>query len=321
MFILSRRILKDCYQVLSNTISAYSQNNVPRLGAALAYYTIFSLPALLIMIIAILNSLYVDESLETQIFTEIGDMLGAETQNQISSAVEYLTQSTADSTLATIIGILALVYVATNIFFILQEALNTIFEVQSVPPKMSIVWFVINRVISLGMIIIFCAILMTAILINTIVANLTNFIAANHLYLLSKFPDYAHYWLDLMQSSFVYTLRTLTSIFLLTCFFFLIYYVLPAIQLRFKYTLIGSIVVAILFWIGQELLTYYLSTVAAISAYGAAGSIIVLLLWVYYSAQLLFLGGAFIKSLLEYKQCSLSPKKYARMLHNHGNKK
>lgn len=96
---------------------------------------------------------------------------------------------------------------------------------------------------------------------------------------------------------------------------------MPAVKVRFKYTLIGSIIVAIFFWIGQELLNYYLNTVAAISAYGAAGSLIILLLWVYYSAQLIFIGGAFIKSYAQFRGEEPQPKKFARMIHNHSNKK
>lgn len=303
-----------------NTISAYQSNHVPRLGAALAYYTIFSLPALIIIIVGIINMVFRGTNFEERLYGEIGDLLGTDTANQIETAVAYLG-SPAESTWATLLGILIAIYVATSIFFIIQEALNTIYNVQTAPPKMGIIWMLINRIISLGMVLIFSVLLIAAILINTVVGQLSSYVGKNEAFLKEILPDVSHDWLPFMTSSFLFTLRTGVTIFLLTCFFFLIYYVLPAVKVRFKYTLIGAVAVAFFFWIGQELLNYYLNTVAAISAYGAAGSLIILLLWVYYSAQLIFLGGAFIKSYAEFKGDELKPKKFARMIHNHSNKK
>lgn len=204
--------------LILNIINAYQSNHVPRLGAALAYYTIFSLPALIIIIVSIMNLIMRGMSFEGRLYQELADILGKDTATQIESAVQYIG-SPAESTWATILGILIAIYVATSIFFIIQEALNTIYNVQNAPPKMGIIWMIINRVISLGMILILSALIIAAVSINTIVGQLSLYVSNNQEFLKEILPTLAHDWLPFMTSSFLFSLRTVTTIFLLTCFF------------------------------------------------------------------------------------------------------
>jgi len=318
---LYQRVLnffKAAYAIIYATIVGYTQDKVLRIGAALAYYTIFSLPALLIIVIGLVGFFYGEAAIQGQVYTQLKEFLGEEVALQIENAVKS-TGSTQQNWWATLLGIAFLAFVATGIFQVIQEALNIIFGMEVSPPKISksIILEIINRLLSLTMILILCSLFIVSIVLNTILMQVTGFISDNSASLIANMPNNLSLLNPYIESLTGYLLSFIkfaASIVLTGSFFALIYKILPAAKLSWGKACMGALVAALLFWLGQILMGYYLAMVSIISAYGAAGSIIVLLLWVYYSSQLLFIGAEFIKAYTHYKGESIEPKPFAHYI-------
>ena len=303
--------------VTKDTIEQYLADRVLRMGAALAYYTIFSLPALLIIVIGLVGFFFGEAAVEGRIYAELHTVVGSEVAEQLQIAVKSLGNSTQNGW-AAIIGAGFLIFVATGIFYVLQEALNIVFGVEAAPPLRStghsILWQIVNRLLSLGMIALLCAIFIGSILLNSVVGQLSSFITNNQYWLQSRLPDFLAEWLPFFTGYLLMFLRIGASLFLLSLFFLSLYKILPAVRLHWRKAWAGAWFAAVLFWLGQELLGWYLSSVGIISAYGAAGSLIVLLLWVYYSSQVVFLGAEFTKALYRYQEQVIEPKAFSHKL-------
>jgi membrane protein len=303
------------WRISNSTVTNYQRDKVSRMGAALAYYTIFSLPAIIIIMVGLIGFFYGQAAVEGRIYGELHTIIGSDTAKQIQKAVQYIG-SPSESWWATVIGFSFLVYVSTSIFFIIQEALNTVFDVKAPrPPKLNILWTVINRLISFGMILLVCILFVAAILLNTVIAQLAHFVHGNEIVVMSYLPDVLSPWVPFLAGYLMFFIRIISSIFTLSLFFYFLYTILPAVKISWRYAWSGALFSGVFFWLGQELMSFYLSRVSAVSAYGAAGSLIVLLVWVYYSAQLVFIGAEFIKALCVYRQVQILPKAFAQRLH------
>jgi membrane protein len=304
------------WRISNNTITNYQRDKVSGIGAALAYYTIFSLPAVIIIMVGLIGFFYGQAATEGRIYAELHTIIGSETAEQIQKAVQYIG-SPSEGRWATILGFAFLLYVSTTIFFTIQEALNRVFAVTApVPPKLNILWTVINRLISFGMILLICILFVAAILLNTLIAQLAHFIHGNEIIVMSYLPDFLARWVPFLAGYLMFFIRIISSIFTLSLFFYCVYTILPAVRIGWRYAWSGAVFSGVFFWLGQELMSFYLSRVSAVSAYGAAGSLIVLLVWVYYSAQLVFIGAEFIKALCLYRGVSILPKSFAQRLNN-----
>ena len=298
--------------LLRNTIRFYSQDKVHRMGASLAYYTIFSLPAILIIIIALVGLFLGEAKVQGNIYSTLVDVFGEDSALQIQAAMKNIG-SPSTNWWMTVLGIGFLIFIATNIFYAMQETLNSIFGVQEVPQKVKLLQTIINRVLSLGMIVSIGALLIVSILLNGVLLALTHYIQTNENFLLETFPGWSNL-IIFLSDNFVVLLNLGLSIFLIAIFFVLLYQILPAVVLRWRHIWAGSIFAAILFWLGQLFIGYYLSNASVISAYGAAGSLIIILIWVYYSAQLIFIGAEFIRALCVYRGVIVQPKAFAKQL-------
>ncbi len=310
------QFLRKTWTVLKTTIQNYQRDRVQPMGAVLAYYTIFSLPAMIIIIVGLVGFFFGEDAVQGRIYGQLHEFIGDNAAHQVEDAVKSVG-SPKESWWATMIGLAFLLFVATGIFFVLQEALNTVFHVQTVRPKMGILWFIVNRVISFGMILTVCAFFVVTVVLNTVILQVSNWIGTNESWLIAHMPpklDFLNFYISYFTGYFLKFLKFATTIFLMSLFFALLYYVLPAVKLRWRHIWAGSLFAAILFWVGQVILGYYLSYVSVVSAYGAAGSLIVLLLWVYYSAQLIFLGAEYIKALAKLNEVALHPKPFARFM-------
>jgi len=282
------------------------------MGASLAYYTIFSLPAILIIIIALVGLFLGEARVQDSIYSTLFDLFGEESTLQIQAAMRNIGSPSANWG-TTVLSIGFLIFIATNIFYAMQETLNSIFGVQEVPQKVKLLQTIINRVLSLGMIISIGALLIVSILLNGVLLALTNYIYLNQAFLLETYPGWSNI-ITFLSDNFLVLLNLGLSIFLIAIFFVLLYQILPAVVLRWRHIWAGSIFAAILFWLGQLFIGYYLSHASVINAYGAAGSLIVILIWVYYSAQLIFIGAEFIRALCVYRGVIVKPKAFAKQL-------
>lgn len=301
------------YTVLRDTINSYNEHRVFRLGAALAYYTIFSLPALIIVIVGLVSVFLGEAAVQGEVYDAIVGSVGPDAAAQVERAV--INIGTPDTSWwAAMIGIVVLIFVATGVFYALQDTLNYIFGVEPVPAKMRILELIFNRLLSFAMVLSIGGLLLISIILNALVLKVSDFVIDNQYQLYDHLPTEWRPYLEYLTDYFFVGLNFLLSVFLITLFFAFLYKILPAVRLRWKYVWAGAFFAAVLFSIGQVIMGIYLSHTNMISAYGAAGSVIAILIWVSYSAQLIFLGAEFIIAVYKYRERAIRPKRFAYAL-------
>jgi membrane protein len=250
----------------------WDEDNVPRLGAALSFYTIFSITPLLIILIAVIGFFYNPNEATGEIFIQIKEMVGKEGASLIQSTVKNASNTQA-GIIATLISMITLFIGATALLDQLQNSLNTICKVRR--KKGRGIWGIIkDRAIHFFIIIIFGFFIILFLFTGSVLAVLDNYIDKNLAFILGL----------------INFLFSLVIIFLL---FAVLYKILPDIKIAWKDVWIGAFVTSILFVIGKNLVTSYIGGTSYGSIYGAAGSLAVFLIWVYYSSQILFLGAEF----------------------------
>jgi membrane protein len=267
-----------------------------KLSAALAYYTVFSLPALLIIIIWISDFFYGRAAVEGTIYGQISGFVGEEAALQIQQTIRNATVA-SDSYFATIIGLITLIFGATTMFSEIQDSINLIWRLKAKPKKgKGWLLLIINRLLSFSIVVTLGFLALVSLLINGLMDTFSN-------HLREQFQDIAVY--------VIYGFNFFLT-FLITAFLFgIIFKVLPDADIKWKDVRAGAITTAIMFMLGKFVIGYYLGHNRMSSAYGAAGSVIVILLWVYYSAVILYLGAAFTRAFAHERGKGIYPNKYA----------
>jgi len=287
---------KRTWNILKRSFSDFFDNNVLKLSASLAFSTIFSLPGLLIIVIWFSNLFYRREVVEGSLYDQIGKFIGKDAAASIQEAMRNSVQ-TGGSHLATIVGFAALIIGATSVFGEIQDSINLIWRLKAKPRK-GTGWLrlIINRLLSFSMIVSLGFILLVSLVINGAMDLLIN-------RLLQKFPD--------LTVIVVYGLNLIIT-FLITAFIFgLIFKVLPDAHIKWKHVRTGAFTTAVFFMLGKFLISYYLGHSTMSSAYGTAGSVIVVLLWVYYSSMILYFGAAFTREYAIETGSQIYPNNYA----------
>ncbi|MEO1436403.1 MAG: YihY/virulence factor BrkB family protein [Bacteroidota bacterium] len=298
--------LRTAYNLMRKTLIAYRDDRVLRMGAALSYYTIFSLPPIILIVIASVGFLFGEDAIREQIYLQLESVFGPEGTTQIQEIVQNIDDQERNWW-ATLVGIGVLLFGATGVFYALQEALNTIFGVQSNIKEKGGIWYLLtNRVLSFTMVIALGFILLVSLVLNALLIAVSIYLAS-HQTIQDLLPD----WTEVLQDHFYVLINTGLSFLVFTLFFAVLYKVLPDAKLKWKHILLGSFITATLFWFGEILLGFYLGNSNLLSAYGAAGSVVVILIWVFYSAQLVFLGAEFIKVYMDYRNYPVEPRDYA----------
>lgn len=268
--------LKGIWALLKETFTEFSEDKATRLAAALSYYTIFSLAPLLVVVIAIAGLVAGQEAAQERIVGQIEGLTGSPEsakmiQNMIASA-----RNPTSGIIATIIGVVVLLFGATGVFGQLQEALNTIWDVVKKPGG-GVMKLLKDRFLSFTMILGIGFLLLVSLVIDATLSVFNEYIA-------NLFPG---------ANLIVQLGNFLISFGVITLLFALIFKILPDVDISWKDVRLGAVFTALLFVIGREAISLYLGTRGISDTYGAAGSIIVLLLWVYYSAMILFFGAEF----------------------------
>jgi membrane protein len=255
---------------------------VPRLGASLAYYTLFALAPVLVIAIAIGGLIFGAEAVRGEIVGQIQGLIGKEGAVAVQSMLEGASRPSS-SIPATIAGIITFFLAATGAFLELQTALNTIWRVE--PKADGSYWrmLIMQRVISFGLVVALGFLLITSLLVSAA-------LAAIHRYMGHAFPGVVVLW---------EALNVIVSLGVITLLFAMIYKVLPDVKLAWRDVWVGGLVTAGLFTIGKLAIGLYLGTASIASTYGAAGSVIVILVWVYYSAQIILLGAEFTRAYVD----------------------
>ena len=263
-------------------------------AAALSYYTIFSLPPLLLIVITIASAAYGGEALTGQIYGQLKGLVGADSAKFLQDSIAKFTLQQKGGP-ATAIGIGTLVFAATTFFVTLQESINDIWNLK-VKPRNGLWQFVQDRLLSFGLILSVALLLLVSFVVSAA---------------LSVFTDYLGRLLPEVGVLAIKAVDFLLSLGVTTLLFAMIYRFLPDAIIRWRDVLIGAFITALLFVIGKFLIAFYISKANPGSAFGAAGSAIVLLLWVNYSSLIIFFGAEFTQEFADAFGQKVQPKAHA----------
>jgi membrane protein len=298
--------LKVIFTLLKDTFSEWKLDKSPRLGAALAYYTVFSLSPLLIIVVAIAGFAFGREAVEGQIVEQIQGLVGKDSAKIVQTMIES-ARAPGSNIIATIVGIVTLLIGAAGVFNELQDALNTIWRVKPKPGPdvMEIIKNYLKTVRSSGFSHSWGQL---RLLPQTLMPSLRNrfmsftvVLGVGFLLLVSLVVSAALAALDKFLGGLLPSLHVLqvvnfiVSFGVITALFAMIYKVLPDVEIAWSNVWIGAALTSLLFTIGKFLIGLYLGNSSVASPYGAAGSLVIILIWIYYSAQILFFGAEFTK--------------------------
>jgi membrane protein len=271
------KFAKDTWRVFSRTIDEFIADECIKLSASLSYYTIFSLPPLLIIIITVCGIFFGKEAIRGEIFGQINEFVGNNAALQIQDTLKHVTLS-HNNFLANVIGIVMLLIGGTGVFSEMQSSINFIWRLNA-KPKKRFIKFLENRILSFSMIGVLGFLLLVSLFVNACLDIISKRMAIH-------FPNI---------TVFIFIINHAFLFFLVTLLFTTIFKTLPDGKISWKDALIGSAVTSALFMIGKFAITAYLGRSSIASVYGAAGSLIVILVWVYYSAIILYFGAELTK--------------------------
>jgi membrane protein len=267
---------KDLFALLKQTFAEWNEDKAPALGAALAYYTVFSLAPLLIIAIGIAALFLGQEAAQGQIFEQVRQLLGDKGGGAVEEIVQSSSQNRSGGIIATSIGLATLMFGASGVFGQLQTSLNTIWGVKPAPDR-GIVGTLRDRFLSFGFILVVGFLLLVSLILTAGIAFVGewfgNFVIGAEI--LSQ------------------VLNLVLSLGIIGLLFSMIFKYLPDVKIAWRDVWSGAFMTALLFIIGKTVLGIYLGKGTVDSAFGAGGSLIILLVWVYYSAQILFFGAEF----------------------------
>lgn len=286
------RFLWDTFK---ETFIQWNASPATKDSASLAYYAIFSIPGLLIIIIWIAGLFFGQEAIQGEISTQVGGLMG---QDAAKSLEELIASSLIDkeNVFMKIVGVFSLVYGATTIFFHLQKSLNDMWDVEAAPKK-AIIKFLLDRANSLGMILVIGFLLMITMVLSSAISLLNNFISIRmglETYIMMEIVNYV------------------VGFFVVVLVFAFMFKVLPDVEISWKSVWSGAIVTALLFTIGKFLLGLYFGEFKPTSAFGKAGTIILIMMWINYSCMLIFFGAEFTQVYSRKKGYRIQPSKHAK---------
>lgn len=258
------------------TFKIFGENNCGTLAAALSYYTIFSIAPLLVIVITLVGTFFGRDAVEGRIYNQIEGLVGHEGALAVEGFIQNIYEP-GNTFIATAIGIVTLFFGATGVFAQLKHSLNTIWNIEP-KPKREYIKFILDRLLSFAYILGIGFVLIVTLVVSTLVNVLSELLA-------DLLGTYSSYILKLINLSI--------SVVVLTLLFSGMFKILTDSISRWKDVLIGGFLTSILFLIGELLIGFYLGKSNFASTYGAAGSIIVIMVWVNYSSFILFLGAAF----------------------------
>jgi len=261
------------------TVKEWQEDKGPRLAAALAYYTTFSLAPLLVLVIAIAGLLGGREAAQGLVMTQVEDLVGSQGREFVQNMIENANEPSTGA-LASIIGTVTLIFGAIGAFNELQNALNTIWDVEPKPlegwrPRVK--RFIFERLLSFSMLFVIGFLMLVSLVISAGLAAMSDFI--------STVPIFSEIVLQ--------ALNFIISLGLITLLFAMIFKFIPDVEITWRNVWLGAAITAILFTLGKSLIGLYLGKSDVGSTFGAAGSLALIMIWVYYSSQILFLGAEF----------------------------
>ena len=278
-----KKAIKAFFKIAGSASRRWWEKDPFMQSAVIAYYAIFSMPGLLVIVISVGSLFFKRDVITGQLYTQISSIMGVETARQVRDMIISISQ-TNKSVLATIIGLITVLLGATGVFVELQKALNVIWEVKA-KPRRAVFTVIRTRLFSFGLILSVGFLLLISLTITTVIAVMGDWVM-NH-------------WTNIILIIF-YVLNFIISFGVVMLLFALLFKILPDVKIKWKHLWWGSILTAFLFILGKTAIGFYLSKTNPGSAYGAAGSIVLILLWVSYSSMILFYGAEFTRAYADY---------------------
>jgi len=285
---------KGIWQILKASFKGFVDDKVIKLSGSLAYFTVFSMGPMLIVIIFFADLFWGREAIEGTIYGQLKGFVGSDAAAQLQDIIKKASLSNK-STITAIIGSIMLLIGATTVFAEIQDSINTIWNLKA-KPKTNWLKLVIDRILSFSVVVSLGFLLLVSLVINGIMEALSN-------RLLTMFPDIAVILL--------YIFNIVLTFIVTSLLFAIIFKVLPDAKIKWKDVLMGAMVTAVLFMLGKFGISFYIGSSNVDNVYGTAGSLVVILLWVYFSSIILYFGAEFTKAYAAAYGSSIHPNQYA----------
>ena len=273
------KLWKDIKDIAVATFEGFFEDRIFKLSAALAYYTVLAISPILMIIISVASMLYKKDAIENRVYAELNELIGSDLAHEVQRFV-LNSSLTGKSDIALISGIVVLFIASTAVFAEIQDSLNYIWQVKA-KPKHGWLKIIRDRVLSFSMIVSLAFVLLVSMLINAFIRSFGN-------YVFRLIPEY-----DFTHDMFFFVANQAIGFIVTTFIFALIFKVLPDIKMKWKPAIVGAVFTTALFILGQYLISYYLMQFKPGLNFGSAGSVIALLVWVYYTSVILYLGAEF----------------------------
>ncbi|MFD2998820.1 YihY/virulence factor BrkB family protein [Pontibacter toksunensis] len=264
------------WDIIKTTFKEFADDKPLDWAAIIGFYTIFSMPAVLIILIRIAGAAFGEEAVRGEVVQQVGGIIGRNSAKQIQSIIENASQSDS-TTIGTIIGIATMVFSATTVFVALQDSINAMWEVRAKPER-GWLKLIIDRVLSLALVVSLGFLLLVSLSVDIVLGVIDD-------YLRQKVTGVAVY--------FMTAANVTVSIFISILIFAVIFKVLPDAKIRWRNVWVGAAVTAVLFVLGKFVLNIYFQHDPLTDSYGAAGSLVLILVWVYYASVIFLLGAEF----------------------------
>ncbi|GAB3017651.1 YihY/virulence factor BrkB family protein [Niabella terrae] len=286
--------LRNFFDLILTAGKGFSEDKVPKLSSSLAYYTIFSMAPILTIVISAASLIYRKELVQDELYEKLSQFMSPQIVTQIKQVVTEASLS-GKTTFALVVGLVSLVVGATVVFLDIQDSLNTIWKVKAKPRK-GIMGILGKRLKSFSLIISLGFLLMVTLVLNSILGSIQ-----------TRFQD-----LVPIQSGWLFfVLNNLLTLAIITFLFAVIFKVLPDVIIKWKPAFVGAAFTTLLFAIGKVLIDLYITKSNPGAIFGAAGTLILILLWIYYTAFILYFGAEFTQVYAERYSERIRPNKYA----------
>jgi len=290
-----KTILRKLPKILVATFKGFGADNGMKLSASLAYYTIFSIGPLLLLLLSLVSIFYGQEATEGKIFYQLNGLLGVDAAKQVQDIIKNISLS-GKTSFTLVIGIIMLIVGATSIFVEIQDSLNMVWKLKA-KPKKGWLQFLKNRLLSSSLIISLGFLMLISLVVNGVIEVMVGWLG--------------NYFTGGVSAVLLIVLNLIVTFIVVTVLFAILFKFLPDAKIQWKHVRTGALFTAILFMIGRYLIGLYITYSATASTYGAAGSVIVILVWIYYSAVILYLGAEFTQVATDAMGGHIEPAEYA----------
>jgi membrane protein len=288
------RTIKNGWTILKSALNGFIDDKALKYSASLAYYTIFSIAPLLLLVISMASIFLGKDAIQGKVFSEINGLVGNDAAKQIQDMIKHLEMS-GKSTISVVIGVVVLIIGATSVFAEIQESINIIWQVRP-KPKKGWLKLVKDRLLSSSLIVALGFLLLVSLLLNGVLLAVS---------------EQLKLYLPNITVNIFNLINLVISFMVIALLFGVIFKVLPDVKIGWKDVRSGAIFTALLFMIGRLVIGIYIKESATTSTYGAAGSLIIILLWVYYSAVILYFGAEFTRAYADFRGVKIEPADFA----------